>query len=328
MHTLTWLDGRLPYEVACEVLAEVGGVQVSTSSNWRIGQRWGGAFQAALAAEEVAMKAQAREWSTPGGRPDPEQRMGLAMDGAMLHLRGEGWKEFKAGVVFDLERREQRDPQTGEMETYGHAVHNSYVAHLGGPEAFGWKIWTEAQRRGWNRACDTEVIGDGAAWIWNLYAEHFHTSLAVVDWYHATEHLGKAAQALYPEGGAASTRWYNAQKTRLYQGHAEAIARDLAASARRESDPDRATILSTNAGYFKNNRDRMQYQDYRIEGWPIGSGMVESEAKQLKARVTGPGMRWSRPGADNILAICGIVLTGRQRFDQLWTTAYANLPPS
>jgi hypothetical protein len=328
MRTLTWLDGRLPYERACEVLAEIGRVEVSTSSNWRMGQRWGREFQAALATEEVTMKAQAREWSTPGGRPDPEQRMGLAMDGAMVHLREEGWKEFKVGTVFDVEVREHRDPQSCDLETYGHAVHNSYVAHLGGPEVFGWKVWTEAQRRGWTRVCDTEVLGDAASWIWTLYAEHFHTSLGVVDWYHATEHLGKAAQALYPEGGAASARWYNAQKTRLHQGHAEGIARDLAASAERESDSERAESLRSNAGYFKNNRDRMQYQDYRIENWPIGSGMVESEAKQFKARVVGSGMRWSRPGADNILAICSAVLTGRERFDQLWDAAYANLPPS
>jgi hypothetical protein len=110
MRTLTWLDGRLPYERACEVLAEIGRVEVSTSSNWRMGQRWGREFQAALATEEVTMKAQAREWSTPGGRPDPEQRMGLAMDGAMVHLREEGWKEFKVGTVFDVEVREHRDP--------------------------------------------------------------------------------------------------------------------------------------------------------------------------------------------------------------------------
>lgn len=328
MQKLTWLDGRLPFETACEVLVEVGGVQVSTSSNWRIGQRWGQAFQVALATEAAAMKAQAREWSTPGGRPDPEQRMGLAMDGAMIHLREEGWKEFKVGTVFDVEVCEQRDPQTGDTERYGHAVHNSYVAHLGGPEVFGWKMWTEAQRRGWPRVCDTEVLGDAASWIWNLYAEHFHTSLGVVDWYHATEHLGHAAQALYPEGGVASTRWYSAQKTRLHQGHADAIARDLAASAAREPDPERSAMLGSNAGYFKNNRDHMQYQDYRIEGWPIGSGMVESEAKQFKARVTGPGMRWSRSGGDNILAISSAVLTGRERFDQLWDIAYANSPPS
>jgi hypothetical protein len=328
MQTLTWLDGHLTFERACEVLAELSGVAVSASSNWRIAQRWGGEMQAVLTAEESTMKAQAREWSTPGGPPDPEQRMGVALDGAMMHIREEGWKEFKIGTVFEVQQREQRDPQTGDWERYGHAVGNSYIAHLGGPEAFGWQLWTEAQRRGWAQACDSVVIGDGAAWIWNLHQEHFHTSVAVVDWYHATEHLGVAVQALYPEGGPQATRWYNTGEQDLFQGHAERLARDLAASATREDDPERADTLRAAAGYFKNNRDRMHYQDYRIDGWPIGSGVVESEAKQVKARVTGPGMRWCRQGAYNILAICTAAMTSRERFDQLWTAAYANLPPS
>ena len=40
----------------------------------------------------------------------------------------------------------------------------------------------------------TQVVGDGAPWIWNLAAEHFCHSRQVVDWYHATEHLGVAAK--------------------------------------------------------------------------------------------------------------------------------------
>jgi len=328
MRMMTWLNGQLPYERVCQVLEEIGGIQVSTSSNWRMGQVWGAALQAEQQREEARMKAQAREWSTPGGKPQPGERMGLAMDGAMMNLREEGWKEFKVGCVFEVELKEHQDERTGDRGMFGHAIQNSYVAHLGGPEAFGWQVWTEAQRRGWVQACDSVVIGDGAPWIWNLQAEHFHTSVAVVDWYHATEHLGSAMQLLYPEGGAAATRWYNRQEEALYLGHADDIARDLNAVATQTSDAESAAPLRTAAGYFNNNRDRMHYHDLRNEGWPIGSGMVESEAKQFKARVTGPGMRWSRQGAENMLAISGAVLSGRVRFDHLWSSVYENLPLS
>ena len=57
----------------------------------------------------------------------------------------------------------------------------------------------------------------------------------------------------------------------------------------------------------------------REEEWPIGSGMIESGAKQFKARFCGPGMRWSRQGADNLLPIRSAVL-GR-RFDTIWEAA-------
>jgi hypothetical protein len=73
------------------------------------------------------------------------------------------------------------------------------VAHLGGPEVLGQKVWAEAHRRHGTQAWDTEVLGDGAPWIWNLADEHFYDSLRVVDGYPATDHLTHAAHALYGE---------------------------------------------------------------------------------------------------------------------------------
>ena len=319
--TVTWLDGHLPYERASEVLAVLSGVHVSPSSNWRLGQAYGEILHTALAAETVAQQAAARAWRTPSDPPTPEDRLGVAMDGAMMNIRQEGWKEFKVGAVFEIEQREHCEPRTGDCARQGHAVNNSYVAHLGGPEALGWQVWTEAQRRGWRDVCDSVVLGDGATWIWNLQQEHFHTSVAIVDWYHATEHLGTACQLLYPEGGAGATRWYNAQATALFQGHAGQVAREIQSHAQHESDPDRVADIHTAAGYFKHYRDQMRYHDFRLEGWPIGTSMVESAAKQFKARVTGSGMQRSRPGAQNILALRAAVLTGRERFTALCATA-------
>ena len=319
---------RLPYAEAVEVLAEVGGIRVSPSSSWRIGQTWGQRLQAELASEEAEQRAAAGAWSTPGKRPAQPVRLGVALDGAMMYLWNEGWKEFKLGSMYEVAQETRLDPRTGDVGEFGHAVRPSYVAHLGGPEVFGWQLWTEAQRRGWQQATDTQVLGDGAAWIWNLHQEHFHSSLATVDWYHATEHLGKAKLLLHPEGGAAATQWYNLYEKALYLGHAGEIARDLHQVATLSSDPERAAALEKAATYFSNHRDRMQYQELREQGWPIGSGVVESAAKQFKARVTGPGMRWSRAGAEHMLTLRAAVLSGSERFDALWSRAYENLPPS
>jgi hypothetical protein len=63
----------------------------------------------------------------------------------------------------------------------------------------------------------------------------------------------------------------------------------------------------------------------REEERPISRGMVESGAKQFKARFSGPGMRWSRQGAENLLPVRAAVLSGR--FDQMWDAA-KNLPPA
>ncbi len=71
--------------------------------------------------------------------------------------------------------------------------------------------------------------------------------------------------------------------------------------------------LLEHAGYFENNQHRMNYLELREEGWLIGSGMVESGAKQFKDRFTGAGMRWSRSGAERLLPIRAAIMS--QTFD-------------
>ena len=77
--------------------------------------------------------------------------------------------------------------------------------------------------------------------------------------------------------------------------------------------------LQEHATYFHNHQRRMQYQQFRTEGYPIGSGTVESGIKQYKARLSGAGMRWSRIGAERMFILRSAVLG--DNFDQLWEAA-------
>jgi len=179
-------------------------------------------------------------------------------------------------------------------------------------------VWAEARRRGWEEAQDTLVLGDGAAWMWNQAAFHVGNSHQLVDWYHAKQHLVAAGQALTGEHEAARQRWLNSRETPLYQGQAASIAEELLQAARQH--PEHATVLEREAGSFHDNQRRMNYLQMREAEWPIASGTVESGAKQFKARFCGPGMRWSRQGAENLLPLRAAILS--QRFDELWTRVY------
>ena len=316
---MTWLSGIVDYRTAEEILERVGQIPASDSSIRRQAQQWGTEFQSLAEEERIRANILPGRWGGPYKASAPKGRMGVAMDGGMIHILGEGWKELKIGCIFDVEVGPTLDRETGEHIELAHAVRNSYTAHLGGPETFGEMVWAEAARRDWEGAEDTEVIGDGAPWIWNLAADHFYDSHQVVDWFHATEHLANASRLLKGEGTLAATRWFNAQKTVLFGGHAHRVARSLGTAAG-DSSAEVAEELQKGAGYFRKNQHRMNYQEMREDGWAIGSGMVESGAKQFKARFCGPGMRWSRDGAEKLIPVRASIMSGR--FEELWRAAY------
>jgi len=307
------LSGLLPYEEVAAVMERLGQVHISRASVWRGTQAYGEKLQKSEEKERTAAMVPPAQWHSVM----TEERglhMGVSMDGGMVYILGEGWKELKVGSVFEVAFKPGVALESKEAMAVPVAQTISYVAHLGGPTAFGALLWSDARRRDWWRAGETAVIGDGAAWIWNLAALHFGESRQIVDWYHAKSHLVTAGHSLYGTEGEALSRWLKTRERLLYQGHARRIGEELLAQAK--ANPHIADALRTEANYFLKHQRRMQYMAFREEGWVIGSGMVESGIKQYKSRFCGPGMRWSRAGAERLIPVRSAILSGR--FDQRW----------
>lgn len=314
-----WLSGVVDsYAEVSAILARVGRVQMSTTSVWRRVQQWGGGF-AALEAEQASKASALPVQPAAPVVAQTSQRLGAAMDGAMVNIRSAGWKELKVGCVFAIEPQTVLASQTQEPVEQGHATQITYVAHLGAPDELGQRLWAQAQARGWEQATGTQVLGDGAAWIWQLSDLYFAPHRQTVDWYHATDHLHAAAQLYAPVHERAATRWYNAAETLLFQGQVEQIVQQL--TRRATLCPPQAAGLLTQATYFDNQKRRMNYLELREEGYLLGSGMIESGAKQFKARFTGPGMRWSREGIAHLIPVRAAVLS--HTFDDLWPAVYS-----
>jgi len=137
-------------------------VPMSDSTLWRQVQAWGERGRQREAQQRADASAlPARSQIVPGEVPQATVK-GVALDGATVNIRKEGWKELKVGSVFEVEVRPTRDRETGDLIDLAHAVHNTYVAHLGGPEVFGQLLWAEARRRQWSQAQATVALGDGA----------------------------------------------------------------------------------------------------------------------------------------------------------------------
>ena len=310
-------SAKLSYAEATEALQELAQVEISTSSVWRLTQEWGEALKKVEAKEEKGAN-EVIESAATGKKPETIGRLGASMDGTMIYVREEGWKELKVGCFFAVELAPTLDPHTLDWDDLAHARQISYVSHLGGPEAFGKKMWCEAKRRRWHQAVDTQVVSDGAVWIWNLVGDYFYDAHQLVDWYHASEHLAAAAHLAFGEGSAEAQRWFKQQELPLFQGHADRVAQAIISLAEQKTAVK--DDLLKHAGYFANNQHRMCYLEMRADGWVIGSGMVESGGKRFKDRFTKSGMRWSRDGAGRLLPVRSALMG--DRFDERWRAAY------
>jgi hypothetical protein len=322
---MVWLSGVMDSFAEAETVFErVGHLTISDSSIWRRKEKWGEAFKVIEDAEREKANMPSRANEFRERVLGSGKRMGVSMDGTMVHIREEGWKELKVGCSFDIEVYPTWNKESQEWEDLAHAVDNRYVAHLGGPELLGQLLWTEAKQRGWESAADREVVGDAAAWIWNQAQVHFYDARQAVDWYHALEHLSNTAGLLHAEGTPAAKKWYKSAEKSLYQGHAERIAAELLKVA--EDYPEAVVDqLHKEAAYLDTHKRRMQYLELREEGYVIGSGMVESGGKQFKSRFCGPGMRWNRTGIERLIPIRAAIMSGC--FDTMWQAAY-NSPPN
>ena len=303
---------RLPYETSVVVIRELAQIEVGGATAWRKTQAAG---ERAMVLEAKYME-KAHKTSVADPAQTPPADLAVTLDGAMVHVRQEGWKEFKIGCVFQVTVQPQtKTNRLGEVLDSVRASDPAFVMHLGGPDAFGLKLATRAEQRGWSVAPQRAVIGDGAAWIWNLAQHHFDDAAHIVDWYHAKQHLWSAAHILFSNDAAPAAEWVARQADLLYAGQANSIADQLMRLAALAHPADKAK-LETQAGYFSSHHSRMQYRDFQMASLPIGSGTVESAAKQTKQRVAAAGMRWSRPGLERLLPLRAALM--EDRFDQLW----------
>lgn len=290
------LGALLPFAEAAATLAVTARVDLSASTVRRVTEAVGTGAEQALA---TTITLAWRQGLPAVAVPAPE-RLYVALDGVrILSTDGTG-REVKVGVVRPGRATAQdRAPAT-------------YTAGLEPAAAFGHRVALEAHRRGAETAAAVAVLGDGAAWIWNIADEHFPTAVQIVDWFHASERVWDLGRALHGVGTEPTTAWVATQLERLAQGEAAALAREWQALPCRG---EAAVLRDEQVTYFTNQAPRMAYDQYRAAGWDIGSGMVESACKHLiGAREKGPGMRWSERGAQAVAAVRVLL------FNDQWTT--------
>ena len=220
-------------------------------------------------------------------------------------------REVKLGCVFT---QTSTDPEGWPLRDPGST---SYVAAIEPSEQFGLRLYTEAWRRGWSRARQKVVLGDGAIWIWNLADQHFPGAVQIVDLYHSRQHVWELATQLFPDEERARRQWASVCQYLLDQGDIEALLTIL-----RQMRPDNAKLaqeVDKQADYFARNAERMRYPQFRAQGLFVGSGVVEAGCRTVVGkRMKCSGMFWSVRGANAILALRCCRLSGP--FEDYWAS--------
>ncbi len=236
-------------------------------------------------------------------KPDSEV-MAVSSDGVMVNLINEGWKEVK--VVSISAVTPTLDEENGEVEV--NLTHHSYRAGLWDAATFTNHHWAEACRRGLEKAKTVVCISDGALWIWAMVFLCFSTRIEILDWWHAVQRLWDIALGTYQPANAAP--WVQQAKGWLARSQLRYLFRQIRCLYPRMTpmpEPVRQAI-----GYLFRNRHRMDYASFRQQGFPIGSGTIESACKTVvQARMKQAGMRWSRNGAQSMLALRCLLLSDR-----------------
>jgi hypothetical protein len=201
---MVWLSGLLPFKQCEAVFKTIGERWVSASSIWRQTHKHGRRLQTYVEPQREQVRVERLQ--LPDASHDHDQRKGVSMDGGMVNIRGEGWRELKVGTVFDVEIRLERNPQTQALDEMAHGVNVQYTAVLGSKTDFKPALWALAVQPDLPTARNRSVVADGALWIWDVAEDICPDGQQVVDWFHSVEQLSDAAHALYPNPDAAVKR--------------------------------------------------------------------------------------------------------------------------
>ena len=287
---------EVSFAKASELLAVLAGIEVET----RQVERTAEALGREVAADERAVPEQTA--------PAPAPTIYLGLDGTGVPVRPaevegcrgkqpDGSAKTREVKLVAVWTAEGRGPQGRPRRDTGSVSYNAAVESAASrdtdpqPAAFAKRVHREAQRRGFDTAPRRVVIGDGAAWIWNLAAEQFPGAIES-----STSTTPGSICATRPRPSTAPNGPGRAvgqgRQAELDAGRLRALVTALRTQA--ETTHEARKCIH----YVFGNRHRMRYPQFRAKGLCISSGVVEAGCKQIGARLKRAGMRWTVAGAN------------------------------
>ena len=300
---LVRLGAWMPFDKATQFMEEMLGVTVSSATTTRCTEAAGAAYVRLQTEEADRIEREAPP--TPAGA----EKMVLSADGAMIPLRRGEWAEAKTLALGEVQAPVQ---EKGEWVVHTREV--SYFSRLVGAEQFEHLSLVEIHRRGLEHSRQVAAVTDGADWLQSLIDYHCPQATRILDFPHAAQRIGQVGQMLFGEGTPQTSQWVGERLHALRHQGPHAILADMRSLQQQHPDLEG---LTENLAYLEKRQPQMDYPRFQAEGWPIGSGMVESGNKLVvEARLKGAGMHWRRENVNPLLGLRNIVCS--DRWSQEW----------
>ena len=197
--------------------------------------------------------------------------VGIGVDGTCMLICDQKWREAMTGSI-------------SLYDKHGERLHTIYVgaAPEYGKETFFNRMMREIDHvKSLYPRAHFVGIADGAKSNWDFLGPHIDEQ--VLDFYHASQYLARAAAAICKHEQERE-QWLDEQCHNLKHKHLH----------------------------------QMHYARYVENAIPIGSGVTEAACKTLvKQRLCSSGMRWTPQGAQIILSLRALALT-ETRWEQFW----------
>lgn len=198
------------------------------------------------------------------------------------------WRQMRVGCVYWQDEKE--------------CWHKKVIWGQEELQTFAASLYRLACECGYREAEEKIFASDGGEWCWGIHEKYFADAVGILDWYHASEHVWDCGKALFSEAEQTG-EWVDQALGLLRSKGGDGLV-DWLQPQLSGLRSKRRSALNSLLGYFRSRVGITNYPTYRARNWQIGTGMIESTAKQLVGiRLKGPGMHWSQLGASAITAL-------------------------
>lgn len=259
--------------------------------------------------------------------PCPELPATFADPGKMREIARE-IKGFTTESQVSCKADDEAGPDFKERMGRPEVLLKSVVATSGAIDVFGPQLAAAAYERGFFAASRKAFVADGSETNWSVWRQFFSHFIPILDFVHALMYVYAGTMTGRPPNEGWSDYCHCAQW--LWKGEIDPLLavlerrqQELGLPEPKETGTPRAQVAKSLA-YLTNQRQRMKYDEYRKQGLPITSSLIESTIKQINRRIKGTEKFWDE-GADPMLHLVADRFSQTSAASKFWSRRLARL---